>query len=90
MPYHRPRLPEVIMDPTSIYKVFLHDQAWYEERRIDLRLNTSVKRVDTEAQKVLLEEDGTDIGYDKLSGDSGAASFPIPVMSSRVFTLWTR
>ncbi|HNZ63087.1 MAG TPA: FAD-dependent oxidoreductase [Bacillota bacterium] len=92
MPYHRPRLPEVIMDPTSIDKVFLHDQAWYEERRIDLRLNTSVKRVDTEAQKVLLEEDGTDIGYDKLILATGSASFLPPMPGNElpgVFTLWT-
>ncbi len=91
LPYHRPRLPGVVMEPETVEKVFLHDQAWYDERRFDLRLDVHVKSVDVENQKILLE-DGATLDYGKLILATGSSSFMPPMPGNDlpgVFTLWT-
>ncbi|NLA82037.1 MAG: FAD-dependent oxidoreductase, partial [Clostridiaceae bacterium] len=73
-PYHRPRLPGVIMDPDSVDKIILHDQAWYQDKNLDLRRGVRVKAVDTDQHSVQLEE-GESITYDKLILATGSRSF---------------
>ena len=91
LPYHRPRLPGVIMDPDSVDKIILHDQAWYQDKNLDLRRGVRVKAVDTDQHSVQLEE-GESITYDKLILATGSRSFMPPMPGNDlegVFTLWT-
>ena len=91
LPYHRPRLPGVIMEPDSVDKILLHDQAWYQEKNLDLRRGVRVKSVDTARHTLDLEE-GETLAYDKLILATGSRSFMPPMPGNDregVFTLWT-
>lgn len=91
LPYHRPRLPGVIMDPESVEKIRLHDEAWYENLDLDLRRGVSVKGVRADDHAVDLA-DGTSLSYDKLILATGSRSFMPPMKGNDlegVFTLWT-
>jgi len=91
LPYQRPRLPGVIMDPESVDKIVLHKESWYEDQNIDLRRGLAVKHVDPDRQEVELE-DGSKIHYDKLILATGSRSFMPPMKGGDlegVFTLWT-
>lgn len=91
LPVHRPSLPRVVVQPDDLKRVFVHDQAWFDERRIDVRLDTPVASVDAE-KKVIRLEDGTEHAYDKLILATGSRSFVPPIKGSDiegVFTLWT-
>ncbi|MDY6819129.1 MAG: FAD-dependent oxidoreductase [Halobacteriales archaeon] len=64
------KLPEA---PLSI-----HDEDWYTERDITLRLNTLVTAVDTEAHEITTH-DGDTLGYDKLLLATGGTPTQLPV-----------
>jgi NAD(P)H-nitrite reductase large subunit len=67
------KLPEA---PISI-----HDDEWYDERDIDLSLNTHVTSVDTDAKTIHTHE-GEDISYDKLLIATGGTPTQLPVNGS--------
>ncbi|WP_255192504.1 NAD(P)/FAD-dependent oxidoreductase [Natronobeatus ordinarius] len=67
------KLPEA---PISI-----HDEEWYEERDIDLSLNTHVTRVDVDG-KVVHTHEGEEIPYDKLLIATGGTPTQLPVPGS--------
>ncbi|MDQ2050504.1 FAD-dependent oxidoreductase [Natronolimnohabitans sp. A-GB9] len=67
------KLPEA---PISI-----HDEGWYEERDIDLSLNTHVTSVDTDARIVHTHE-GDELEYDKLLVATGGTPTQLPVDNS--------
>ncbi len=67
------KLPEA---PISI-----HDEGWYEERDIELSLNTHVTSVDTDA-KVVHTYDSGDLEYDKLLVATGGTPTQLPVDNS--------
>ncbi|AGB30532.1 FAD-dependent pyridine nucleotide-disulfide oxidoreductase [Natrinema pellirubrum DSM 15624] len=67
------KLPEA---PISI-----HDEDWYEDRDIDLSLNTHVTSVDTEG-KVVHTHDSGEIPYDKLLVATGGTPTQLPVENS--------
>ncbi|ELY76481.1 NAD(P)/FAD-dependent oxidoreductase [Natrinema pallidum] len=67
------KLPEA---PISI-----HDEDWYQEREIDLSLNTHVTSVDTDA-KVVNTHDSGEIPYDKLLVATGGTPTQLPVENS--------
>ncbi|MFC4988491.1 MULTISPECIES: NAD(P)/FAD-dependent oxidoreductase [Saliphagus] len=77
------KLPEA---PISI-----HDEEWYEERDIELSLNTHVTTVDTDG-KVVRVHDGADVPYDKLLIATGGTPTQLPVDNSDaegVLHFWT-
>jgi nitrite reductase (NADH) large subunit len=91
LPYHRPRLPQVIIDPSIKKNITLRNEEWFKERNIDLKLGATVKRVDSKAQKVELK-DGSIIPYGKLILATGSRSFMPPMKGNDlkgVFTIWT-
>ncbi len=67
------KLPEA---PISI-----HDESWYDERNIELSLDTHVVSVDVDA-KCLSTHDGTEISYDKLLIATGGTPTQLPVEGS--------
>ncbi|MFB6201010.1 MAG: NAD(P)/FAD-dependent oxidoreductase [Halorhabdus sp.] len=64
------KLPE---DPIAI-----HEETWYDERDIDLELNTHVTAVDTDA-RVVEAHDGRTYEYDKLLVATGGTPIELPV-----------
>ncbi len=77
------KLPEA---PISI-----HEEAWYEERDIELSLNTHVTDVDVEKKMVRIHQ-GEDISYDKLLVATGGTPTQLPVENSDadgIFHFWT-
>ena len=71
--YAKGKLPEA---PVSI-----HEPDWYEERDIDLHLNTYVTHVDPDAKEVYTHEEET-IEYDKLLVATGGTPIQLPVENS--------
>ncbi|MEY7848919.1 NAD(P)/FAD-dependent oxidoreductase [Natrarchaeobius sp. A-rgal3] len=67
------KLPEA---PISI-----HDEEWYDERDIELSLNTHVTSVDTD-EKVVRIHQGEDVPYDKLLVATGGTPTQLPVENS--------
>jgi len=69
----------------------IHDEGWYEDRDIDLRLNTVVIDVDTEENTLILHEDDP-IEYDNLLIATGGTPTQLPVPNSDaegVHHFWT-
>ncbi|NKE35803.1 NAD(P)/FAD-dependent oxidoreductase [Natronococcus sp. JC468] len=67
------KLPEA---PISI-----HEEGWYEERDIELSLNTHVTGIDTD-EKVVRTHEGEGVGYDKLLIATGGTPTQLPVDDS--------
>ena len=59
----------------------IHEEEWYEERNIELKLNTHVTRIDTEAHEVRTHSKGS-IAYDKLLIATGGTPTQLPVENS--------
>jgi nitrite reductase (NADH) large subunit len=89
--YYVPALPEYLAGEKAADQIIVHPQSWYEQRRIDLYLNTRVTRVDA-AQKFVETEAGARFPFDRLLLATGGNSFVPPlkgVDSPGVFTLRT-
>ncbi len=66
LPYERPPLSKGVLQGKDEPGVAtLHDQAWYDEQRVTLRLGVAATGLDTAARTVELA-DGSTVGYDKL------------------------
>lgn len=65
-PYdHVPLSKNHLRDEPGYHQLFLHEPAFYRDQRIDLRLDTTVEAIDTDAHRITLAAGG-DIAYDKL------------------------
>lgn len=74
LPYHRPPLSKAFLINASVEaenKLLLEPQSFYDEHRIDLRLNNRVTALDTHAQTLQLEN-GSVLSYDQLVLATGA------------------
>jgi 3-phenylpropionate/trans-cinnamate dioxygenase ferredoxin reductase subunit len=72
LPYERPPLSKgVLLGKEEPGSTQLHDQAWYDENNIELRLGTEATAIDTAARTVTLGE-GAEVGYDKLLISTGS------------------
>ena len=72
-PYERPPLSkEFLLGKSEREKVFVHPEGWYAEHDVDLRLNTTVTRIDRDARQVTLS-DGASVGYDRLLLTTGSS-----------------
>ena len=53
LPYERPPLSKgYLMDKEPLEKAFVHDEAWYAEHDVDVRLSTAVTAIDPGAHVV--------------------------------------
>ncbi|MEO7587669.1 MAG: FAD-dependent oxidoreductase [Arachnia sp.] len=77
LPYERPPLSKgFLMGAQEFDEALVHDQAWYYDERIDLRLGVRATRIDLQAKVVHTEPvdggDPVDVSYDKLLLATGA------------------
>lgn len=78
-PYQRPPLSkDYLQGKAGVEKVFLHDESYYGDHDIDLRLSSPVRALDTESREVVLAS-GESVGYDAVLLATGAAPRRLPV-----------
>src|SRR5215472_2112626 len=72
-PYERPPLSKgYLLGKDERSSIYVHDEGWYAQNDVDLRLGTSVTALDPAARQVTLADGGT-VGYDRLLLATGAA-----------------
>jgi len=78
-PYERPPLSkDYLQGRAERQSIFVHDDGWYPEHDIDLRLGTAVTAIDRNLRQVGLAS-GQTVGYDKLLLTTGAVPVRLPV-----------
>ena len=71
-PYERPPLSkDYLRGEAGRDKVYVHDEAFYEQQGIELRLGRTATRLDTSERELELD-DGEIVGYDRLLLATGA------------------
>lgn len=80
LPYERPPLSkEVLWDPTRLPETFfLHDEAWYSEKRIDLRLGQRAEALDLAGGGVRLAG-GATVRADRIILATGGRARLLPM-----------
>ncbi|MBB4301251.1 3-phenylpropionate/trans-cinnamate dioxygenase ferredoxin reductase subunit [Rhodobium orientis] len=79
LPYQRPPLSKAyLLGDSDAERVKFRTEAYYEERRIDLRTSTTATSVDRDAKTVTLA-DGSALAYDHLVIATGARIRELPV-----------
>jgi 3-phenylpropionate/trans-cinnamate dioxygenase ferredoxin reductase component len=83
-PYQRPPLSkEYLQGKAGLDKVFVHDEAYYREHDIDLRLSTHVDALDTKTREVVLASGGR-LAYDAVLLTTGAEPRRLQVPGSEL------
>jgi len=72
-PYFRPALTAILNDDVPEDKFFIFPSSWYEENRVELRLETKIKAINTSERQVATAA-GEVYKYDKLIIASGASN----------------
>jgi 3-phenylpropionate/trans-cinnamate dioxygenase ferredoxin reductase subunit len=79
LPYERPPLSKDYLAGKAERLSFqVHDEAWYAEHDVELRLGTEVSAIAADAHEVELS-DGTDLSYTKLLLATGSSPRKLPV-----------
>ncbi|MBA2641173.1 MAG: FAD-dependent oxidoreductase [Nocardioidaceae bacterium] len=82
LPYDRPPLSkEVLKGDDEPDSTVLHDEAWYAERDIEVRLGVEATGLDTAAHRVTTA-DGESLDYDKVLLATGSRVLQLPVPGS--------
>ena len=72
-PYERPPLSKgYLLGKEEKSSIYVHEEGWYAQNDVDLRLGTSVTALDPAARQVTLASGGT-VSYDRLLLTTGAA-----------------
>ena len=79
--YNRILIKEFAKGKLPEAPISIHSDSWYDDRDIDLRLNTVVTNVDPDAHTLATHE-GEEIGYDKLLVATGGTPTQLPVENS--------
>jgi 3-phenylpropionate/trans-cinnamate dioxygenase ferredoxin reductase subunit len=81
-PYERPPLSKGYLQGSAERDtLFVHEQAWYAQQQVDLRLDAAVTVLDRHAHE-LVTTDGSRMRYDKLLLTTGASPRRLPVPGS--------
>lgn len=86
LPYHRPPLSKAFLTHDTAQaetRLLLEPQSFYDEKRIDLRLNTRVSTLDTQAQSLQLTDGGV-LQYDALVLATGARARTLALPGSEL------
>ncbi len=77
-PYERPPLSkELIVTDAGLEKARLHDPAWYEQNKVELKLGAPAEAIDRAGKRVKVG--GEWIAYDKLMLTTGARVRKVPI-----------
>jgi len=79
--YNRVALPNVLKGKTAPERAIIRQIPWHEQNRIELLLQTTVTRVDTDS-KIVTTASGQDLRYDKLLVASGGRPNPLRLPGS--------
>jgi NAD(P)H-nitrite reductase large subunit len=79
--YNRILIKEFAKGKLPEAPVAIHEENWYDDRDIDLRLNTLVTNVRADAHEVVTHDEDV-IGYDKLLVATGGTPIQLPVPNS--------
>ena len=79
--YNRILIKEFAKGKLPEAPIAIHDEEWYDERDIDLRLNSHVTHVDTDEHLIHLHG-GEDLSYDRLCIATGGTPTQLPVEHS--------
>ena len=79
--YNRILIKEFAKGKLPEAPISIHEPEWYEERDIDLQLNTHVTRVDADAHEIYTHS-GDTYEYDKLLVATGGTPAQLPVENS--------
>jgi 3-phenylpropionate/trans-cinnamate dioxygenase ferredoxin reductase subunit len=78
-PYERPPLSKgYLQGSEGRDSIFVHEESWYADHGVDLRLGAGVTAIDRELHQVTLST-GETLGYDKLLLTTGATPTLLPV-----------
>jgi 3-phenylpropionate/trans-cinnamate dioxygenase ferredoxin reductase subunit len=78
-PYERPPLSKGYLQGSEARdSIFVHEEGWYAEHGVDLRLGAGVTAIDRELRQLTLST-GETVGYDKLLLTTGATPTLLPV-----------
>ena len=72
-PYYRIRLTKSLFEPLTTDKLMIQKQDWYEQNKVHLYLGREAVAIDTEKNKVSLDN-GTELEYDQLLLANGASN----------------
>lgn len=89
--YWRTRLSHLISQDFDKDDLFIKKQPWYDEKKIDEKLDSCVEKIDTEKNVAILS-DGEEIEYGKVLLATGARPFVPPIKnidSKGVFAIRT-
>ncbi len=89
--YNRILIKEFAKGKLPEAPIAIHEEDWYEERDIELSLNTHVTAVDVE-DRVVLTHEGEEIPYDDLLVATGGTPGQLPVENSDadgIYHFWT-
>ncbi|MGE5293922.1 MAG: NAD(P)/FAD-dependent oxidoreductase [Solirubrobacterales bacterium] len=79
LPYIRPRVVLLAFGRTDLDAIALRPQQWYDEHKIDLRLNCPVTEIDVHAKTVAAQ--GRQEKFDALILAAGAGPILLPIVS---------
>ncbi|ASY61857.1 Ferredoxin reductase [Sinorhizobium sojae CCBAU 05684] len=78
LPYQRPPLSKkYLLREMSLDRLLYRPEAWYAEHGVDIRLSTTVTRVERAAKEVTLS-DGSSLDYETLAFATGATPRRLP------------
>lgn len=72
-PYYRPALSDLLSEDLPDNRLYVFDQAWYTENRVELKTGSRVVKIEPDKQVVLTEQ-GASVPYTKLIVATGARS----------------
>ena len=64
--YTRVNLPELISEKVKIDDLIVFNKEWYRSRKIDLKLNTRINKIDPDSKTLEVDDADNPISYDKL------------------------
>ena len=76
--YNRILLSPVLAGEMSVQEIILTDHSWYSDNGIKLHLGKKVAKIDR-VKRVVIAEDGTEEGYDRLLLATGSNPFMLPI-----------
>lgn len=83
LPYRRPALTRMISQAITDEQFFLHPEAYYREKRMQLHLGIEAASINRQHKTVFLS-DGSSTGYDKLLIATGGRCFIPPIQGTEL------